>query len=174
MPGVPGAAAPRGLFLGDHDSPVRLSLLSQQHGDGIGGIGLEEMVDTLPERSRREPLAQNFRSENVRHFFDLIAVARVALHANAESSKSFDPTPHSRTGHAYFAGNFRAADDDHGVVGKQRQERVNPAIGRTRQGCLCFGHSGKSSDAALWVRMRADALTLYGPAPGTPISRLAV
>ena len=42
----------------------------------------------------RQPLAQNFRRENVRDSFDLIAGAGMALHADAQGAQFFDPAPH--------------------------------------------------------------------------------
>ena len=88
-----------------------------------------------------QPLAQKFRRQNVGHFLDLVAAARMALHVNAQRAEFFDPAPYGGAGHADFARDLRAADDDHGVVGKQRQQRVNAAVGRARQGGLRHGHS---------------------------------
>ena len=76
---------------------------------------------------------QQFRREDVRHLFDLIPGARMALHSNAQRAQPLDPAPHSEARHACFPCDFRAADDDHAVVGKQRQQRVNAPIGRTRE-----------------------------------------
>ena len=107
MPGMTGAAAPGGLFLGDHEGAVRFALFSQLHGDGIGGINLEKMVDAFSEWPWRQPLAKNLRREDVGNFLDLIAAARMSLHANAQGAKFLDPAPHGGARHADFAGNFR-------------------------------------------------------------------
>ena len=52
------------------------------------------MVDALAERRAVQPLAQHFRRENVGHPLDLIAGARMALHADAQGAQFFDPAPH--------------------------------------------------------------------------------
>ena len=53
------------------------------------------------------------------------------------SARSFSIQRHTvRAGDADFAGDFRAADDDHRVVGEQREERIDAAIGRARKSCV--------------------------------------
>ena len=129
----PARPAPRRLLLRDDDRSVRFPALAQRHGDGVGRIDFEEMVDAFSERPRMQPPVQQLRRENIGHFFDLIAGARMALHADAQRAQFFNPAPHGAARHADFAGDFRAADDDHRVVGEQRQQRVNAAIGRARK-----------------------------------------
>ena len=129
VPGVPGAAAACGLFFGDDQGAVWLSLFPQKHRNGVRGIGLKEMMDLFSERALRQSLTQDFWNENIGHFLDLIASAGVAFHADAQRAKFFDPAEDSRACDADFAGDFRAADDDHGVVGEKGEERVDAAIG---------------------------------------------
>ena len=143
---MPGAPSPRRLLLGDDDGSVRFPALSQRHGDGVGRVNFEKMVDALPERPRMQPPVQQLRRENVRHFFDLIAGARMALHADAQRAQLFDPVPHGAARHADFAGDFRAADDDHRVVGEQREQRVDAAVGRARKSGVRHGSSDLLGD----------------------------
>ena len=141
MPDVPGPAAPGRLFLGDDEGSVRFSLFPKAHGNGIGRIRLEEMVDALAKWALRQPFAEKLRRQHIGHFLDLVAAARMALYLDAERAEFFDPAPYGEAGDADFAGDLRPADHDHGVVGKQRQERVNAAVGRARlEGGLRHGH----------------------------------
>ncbi len=132
----PARPRPRRLLLRDDYGPVRLAALSKRHCDGVGRISFEEMVDAFSERSRMQPPVQQFRCEDVGHLFDLIAGARMALHAHAQRAQLFDPAPHGEARYADFARDFRAADDNHRVVGKQREQRVDAPIGRSRKSCV--------------------------------------
>ena len=106
VPGVPGAAAPRRLFLGDDDGAVRLPSLAQRHGDGIGRVNFEKMVDAFAERPRMQPPVQQLRRKNVGDLFDLVAGARMALHADAQRAQLFDPAPHGARASRRFRGRF--------------------------------------------------------------------
>src|SRR4029077_20746635 len=125
VPHVPGAPSPRRLLFSDHNRSMRFTTLPESHRDGVGRVNLEEMEDAFSEGAGMESLVQNLRREDVGTPLDLIAGARMALHANAERAQFFDPIPYSAARHANFAGDFGAANDDHGVVGEQREERVD-------------------------------------------------
>ncbi len=74
---------------------------------------------------------------------DVIAGVRVALNAHAELAQFFDPAPDLLARNADFLGDFRAADDDGGVFGEQREQRVNAPVGYARQIRHSFrGHGG--------------------------------
>ena len=73
------------------------------------------------------------RRENVGHAFDLIAGARMALHADAQRAQRFDPAPDRRARHADFVRDLCAADHDHRVFGEQREQRVDAPVGGPRK-----------------------------------------
>src|SRR6266481_7338221 len=131
MPGMPAASAPSRLFLRDDESSVGLTLLPKPHGDGVGRIRFEKMVDALADRALMQTLAKELRHEHVRHLLDLIPVPGMPFHANAQAAKFFDPAPHGEARHADFSRDLRSADHNQGVVGEQRQERVDAAVGRS-------------------------------------------
>ena len=134
-PRAAGAASAGGLLLGEDDGAVRLARFAQAHGDGVRGIGFEEMVDAARERRAVESMAQHLRSENVRHALDVVAGARVAFDPHAEGAQFFDPAPDLLARDADFLGDFGAADDDGRVFGEQRQQRVNAPVGGAREVC---------------------------------------
>jgi hypothetical protein len=133
------------LLLRDDDSAVRLSAISQRHGDGIGRINFEEVVDALSKRPRMQPPVQQLRRQNIGHLFDLIPGPRMPFHADAEGAQLFDPVPHSPTRHADLSSDFCPADNNHGVVGKQRKQRVDAAISRLRKSRVRHERFGCSS-----------------------------
>jgi hypothetical protein len=58
-PFAAGAAASGGLFFGENDGAVGLALFAELHGDGIGGIHFEEMVDAARERRAEQAMAES-------------------------------------------------------------------------------------------------------------------
>ncbi len=112
---------------------MRLAIFAEVHGDRVGGVNFEKMVDAARERRAIETVAQKLRDENVRHALDVVAGARMSLQLHAERAQFFDPAPDLLPRYADFFGDFRAADDDGGVFGEQREERVNAAVGGARE-----------------------------------------
>ena len=49
-PFASGAAAAGGLFFGENDGAVRLAGFAELHGDVVGGVDFEEMVDARARR----------------------------------------------------------------------------------------------------------------------------
>ena len=56
-PFASSATASGGLFFGENDGAVGLALFAELHGDGIGGIHFEEMVDAARERRAEQAVA---------------------------------------------------------------------------------------------------------------------
>jgi hypothetical protein len=53
----------------------------------------------------------------------------MAFYLDAEFAQLGDPSPNRGACDANFFGDFLAADDEHGAIGKQGEERVELAIG---------------------------------------------
>jgi hypothetical protein len=60
----------------------------------------------------------------------------MALYPDAQRAQLFNPSPDGEARYTNFPGNFRAADNDYGVVCKQREQRVNSPIRRPGKSCL--------------------------------------
>ena len=90
------------------------------------------MIHAFAEWSGREPAVQQFWGECVGRFLDLIAGARVALHAHAEGAQFLHPVPDGGARDADFAGDFCAADDEHGIVSEQGKKGIDAAVGDAR------------------------------------------
>ena len=65
-PGTARAALARGLLFGQHDGAVRLARFAELHGDAIGRVDFEKMIDAASEGGAVEPMAQHLRGQNVR------------------------------------------------------------------------------------------------------------
>ena len=134
MPFASSAAASGGLFLGENDGAVRLARFAELHGDGIGGVDFEEMVDAARERCAGKLVAEKLRRQNVGHALDVIAGGGVSLDANAEGAQLFDPAPDLLAGDANLPGDFCAADNDGRIFGEERQQGVDTAVGGAGKG----------------------------------------
>jgi len=128
-PFASGAATSSGLFFGKNDGAVRLAGFTELHGDGVGGIDFEEMIDAARERRSRELVAKELRRKDVGDSLDVIAGGGVSFDADAESAQLFDPAPDLLSRDANLLGDFRAADDDRGIFGKEGEQGVDAAVG---------------------------------------------
>ena len=133
-PCASGAATSGGLFFGENDSAVGFAGFAELHGDVVGGIDFEEMVDAARESCAGESVAEKLRRENVGNALDVIAGGGMSFDANAESAQLFDPAPDLLTRDADLLGDFCAADDDGGIFGEQREKGVNAAVGGAGKG----------------------------------------
>ena len=105
-PFASGAAASGGLFFGENDGAVRLAGFAELHGDVVGGVDFEEMVDAAREGCARELVAEKLRRENVGNALDVIAGGGVSFDADAESAQLFDPAPDLLAGDANLLRRF--------------------------------------------------------------------
>ena len=128
-PFASGAATSSGLFFGENDGAVRLAGFTELHGDGVGGVDFEEMIDAARERRSRELVAEELRREDVGDSLDVIAGGGVSFDADAESTQLFDPAPDLLAGDANLPGDFCAADDDGGIFGEEGEQGVDAAVG---------------------------------------------
>jgi len=113
---------------------VRLAGFAELHGDIVGGIDFEEMIDAAREGCARELVAEKLRGENVRNTLDVIAGGGVSFDADAESAQLFDPAPDLLARDANLLGDFRAADDDGGIFGEEGEKGVDAAVGGAGKG----------------------------------------
>jgi len=133
-PFASGAAASSGLFFGENDGAVGFACFAELHGNVIGGIDFEEMIDAAGEGGARELVAEKLRRENVGDTLDVIAGGGVSFDADAESAQLFDPAPHLLTGDANLLGDFCAADDNGGIFGEEGEQGVDASVGGAGKG----------------------------------------
>ena len=122
------------MFFGENDGAVRLAGFAELHGDVVGRVDFEEMVDAAREGCARESVAEKLRRENVGNALDVIAGGGVSFDADAESAQLFDPAPDLLAGDANFLGDFCAADDDGGIFGEEGEQGVDTAVGGAGKG----------------------------------------
>jgi hypothetical protein len=128
-PFASGATASGGLFFGENHNTVRFAGFAELHGDGVGGIDFEEMIDAAREGGSCELVAKKLRRKDVGDSLDVIAGGGVSFDADAESAEFFDPAPDLLSGDANLPGDFCAADDDGGIFGEEGEEGVDAAVG---------------------------------------------
>ena len=89
------------------------------------------MVDVLSEDAAFQAALEHVRCQEVRDLFKEIACSRMALRTYAKFTEALHPAPHGRTRYTYLASNARAADDDCGVFGEQRNQRRDAPVRRS-------------------------------------------
>ena len=113
---------------------MRLAIFAEVHGDGIGRVNFEKVVNAARKRRAVEAVAQELRNENVRRALDVVTSVRMTFEFYAQRAQFFDPAPDLLPRYADFFGDFCAADDDGGIFGEQRQERINAPVGLCPEG----------------------------------------
>ena len=127
-----GASASCGLFFSQNDGAVRLAAFAELHRDGIGGINFEVVIDAASEGCAEQAVAEELRGQDVRDAFDVISGASVAFYAYSQPAHFLDPAPNLLARYTDFFGDFFSADDDGGILGEEREQRVDAAVGRAR------------------------------------------
>src|SRR5438132_1414312 len=89
----------------------------------IPPIDSPQVVNMLSEDAAFQAALKHVRCQEVGDLFEEIACSRMALRAYAKFTQALHPAPHGRTRNTYLASNARAADDDCGVFGEQRNQR---------------------------------------------------
>lgn len=88
-------------------------------------------------------MAEKLGGEDVWNALDVVSGAGMPFYAYAQTAHFLDPAPNLLACNADFLGDFLSADDDGGVLGKEREQRVDAPVGCARQVRHTFGgHRG--------------------------------